>query len=115
MEDEAEGEGDAGGALLVHDRRHGRPHRTHRFTGWQAAALRRLEDGRTEPALHRLLTGDGHDVPAGALDEWLRHVLSLGLLFRDGRTYVALPTRDLPVRIDRGPADSAPAAQAAPG
>lgn len=109
MADETAGT-DGPGALLVHDRRHGMPHRTHRFTGWEAAALRRLEDGRTEPALHRLLIEDGHDVPAGALGEWLSQVLSLGLLFRDGRTYVSLPTRDLPVRIDRGRLDSASAA-----
>ncbi|MET8947133.1 RiPP maturation radical SAM C-methyltransferase [Streptomyces sp. NPDC004542] len=90
------------GALLVHDRRHGRPHTTHRFTGWAAAALRRLEDGRTEPALHRLLGRDGHEVPAGVLGDWLRRALAVGLVFRDGRTYVSLPTWDTPVRLPDG-------------
>ncbi|MFE0511149.1 RiPP maturation radical SAM C-methyltransferase [Streptomyces sp. NPDC058964] len=90
---------DRAGTLLVHDRRHGRPQATHRFTGWRAAALRRLEDGRTESALHRLLTDDGHDVRAEDLRAWVRQALSLGLLFRDGRTYVALPTWGEPVRM----------------
>lgn len=103
-----EGESGAGpDVTLVHDRRHGWPPRTHRLTGWRAAALRRLEDGRTEPALHRLLTGDGHDVPADELGRWLCQALEAGLLFRDGPTYVALPTRDVPVRIDGAPADLA--------
>jgi ribosomal peptide maturation radical SAM protein 1 len=102
-----EAEGDTGegadpAALLVHDRRHGRPPATHRFTGWAAAALRRLEDGRTESALHRLLTEDGHRVSPEALREWLQHAFALGLLFRDGRTYVSLPTWDETVRIPDG-------------
>ncbi|AYN38909.1 RiPP maturation radical SAM protein 1 [Streptomyces dangxiongensis] len=88
--------------LLVHDRRHGRPPAGHRFTGWRAAALRRLEDGRTVPALHRLLAADGHEVPSGALADWVDEVLRLGLLFRDGATYVALPTWGEPVRLPEG-------------
>jgi ribosomal peptide maturation radical SAM protein 1 len=104
---EEDGEDGDEDALVVHDRRHGRPHRTHRFTGWRAAALRRLEDGRTEPALHRLLTDAGHAVRAEELSEWLGHALSLGLLFRDGRTYVSLPTRGVPPGKDTDPADLA--------
>ncbi|MFF4561634.1 RiPP maturation radical SAM C-methyltransferase [Streptomyces sp. NPDC001435] len=102
-EAEAEGaeEADAA-ALLVHDRRQGRAPATHRFTGWAAAALRRLEDGRTESALHRLLTEDGHCVSPEALHEWLQHVFALGLLFRDGPTYVSLPTWDETVRMADG-------------
>lgn len=88
------------GDLLVHDRRYGWPRQTLQFTGWEAAALRRLEEGRTEPALHRLLTDDGHDVQANTLSEWLQQALLLGLLFRDGRTYVSLPTWEVPVRMD---------------
>ncbi|MFH9083757.1 RiPP maturation radical SAM C-methyltransferase [Streptomyces sp. NPDC017673] len=91
-----------GAELLVHDRRYGRPPATHRFTGWRAAALRRLEDGRTVPALHRLLTTDGHEVPVRALDAWVDHAFSLGLLFRDGATYVSLPTWGEPVRLAEG-------------
>ncbi|MFE9449705.1 RiPP maturation radical SAM C-methyltransferase [Streptomyces sp. NPDC006739] len=91
-----------GETLLVHDRRHGRPPATHRFTGWRAGALRRLEDGRTESALLRLLTADGHDVRPEALGDWIRHAFSLGLLFRDGHTYVSLPTWDEPVRMPEG-------------
>ncbi|MGW7386196.1 RiPP maturation radical SAM C-methyltransferase [Streptomyces sp. NPDC054794] len=90
--------------LLVHDRRHDRPHTTHRLTGWAAAALRRLEEGRTESALHRLLTDDGHEVSAAELGEWVRHAFRLGLLFRDGLTYVSLPTWDAPVRMPDGAA-----------
>ncbi|MFF4252725.1 RiPP maturation radical SAM C-methyltransferase [Streptomyces sp. NPDC001663] len=89
-----------GDALLVHDRRVGWPRRTHRFTGWQSAALRRLEDGRSGTALHRLLAEDGHPVPAEELDEWLQQALELGLLFRDGRTCVSLPTWGEPLRMD---------------
>ncbi|MFF2472889.1 RiPP maturation radical SAM C-methyltransferase [Streptomyces sp. NPDC058066] len=101
--EEAEPE-DGVDVLLVHDRRHGWPRRTHRLTGWQAQALRRLEDGRTEPALHRLLTGDGHDIPAGELSGWIQQAEATGLVFRDGRTYVSLPTWDVPDRIDPDPA-----------
>ncbi|MFI5977234.1 RiPP maturation radical SAM C-methyltransferase [Streptomyces sp. NPDC051452] len=90
---------DDGEALLVHDRRHGRPPATHRFTGWRAGALRRLEDGRTVPALHRLLTADGHAPTTTELREWVQDAFSLGLLFRDGPTYVSLPTWGEPVRL----------------
>ncbi|MEU6770380.1 RiPP maturation radical SAM C-methyltransferase [Streptomyces sp. NPDC046759] len=85
--------------LLVHDRRHGRPAVTHRFSGWRAEALRRLEDGRTVPALHRLLTADGHGPTADALEDWIRQALGLGLVFRDGAGYVSLPTWGEPVRL----------------
>ncbi|MEU3859230.1 RiPP maturation radical SAM C-methyltransferase [Streptomyces sp. NPDC028722] len=91
-----------GADLLVHDRRHGRPPAGHRFTGWRAAALRRLEDGRTVPALHRLLAADGHEAPSGALADWAEEALRLGLLFRDGATYVSLPTWGEPVRLSEG-------------
>ncbi|WP_460106374.1 RiPP maturation radical SAM C-methyltransferase [Streptomyces sp. YKOK-J1] len=103
-----------GADLLVHDRRHGRPPAVHRFTGWRAGALRRLEDGRTVPALHRLLTADGHEVTARALDDWIRHALGLGLLFRDGATLVCLPTWGEPVRVSESGAVSGPADPAAP-
>lgn len=89
-----------GDALFVHDRRRGWPSRTHRFTGWQADALRLLESGRNAAALHRLLTGNGHPLTPGQVAEWLRRALELGLLFRDGRTYVSLPTWRVPVRMD---------------
>ncbi|MFF7749801.1 RiPP maturation radical SAM C-methyltransferase [Streptomyces sp. NPDC007971] len=90
---------ESGEELLVVDRRHGRPPATHRFTGWRAQALRLLEDGRSAPALHRLLAQRGHDVPAGALDAWTGYALALGLLFRDGPTLVSLPTWGEPVRL----------------
>ncbi|MEU3828395.1 RiPP maturation radical SAM C-methyltransferase [Streptomyces sp. SID161] len=88
-----------GEQLLVHEGRYGRPPATHRFTGWRAAALRHLEDGRTVPALHRLLTADGHEVAAPDLHAWTGQVWQLGLVFRDGATYVALPTWGEPVRL----------------
>ncbi|AOR31602.1 B12-binding domain-containing radical SAM protein [Streptomyces fodineus] len=88
-----------GAELWVHDRRHGRPAATHRFTGWQAEALRRLEDGRTVPALHRQLTADGDGPTPDAVTDWVRQALDLGLLFRDGATYVSLPTWGEPVRL----------------
>ncbi|MFF9771218.1 RiPP maturation radical SAM C-methyltransferase [Streptomyces sp. NPDC014636] len=91
-----------GAQLLVHDRRHGRPPATHRFTGWRAEALRHLEDGRTVPALHRLLTADGHGVPAQDLHAWVAQAWELGLVFRDGATYVSLPTWGEPVRLPEG-------------
>ncbi|MFF2199978.1 RiPP maturation radical SAM C-methyltransferase [Streptomyces sp. NPDC058145] len=103
-----------GAELLVHDRRHGRPPAVHRLTGWRAGALRRLEDGRTVPALHRLLAEDGHEVPAGALDDWIHHALGLGLLFRDGATYVCLPTWGEPVRVSESGAVTGPADPADP-
>ncbi|MES4887348.1 RiPP maturation radical SAM C-methyltransferase [Streptomyces sp. NPDC096012] len=88
-----------GDTLLVHDGRHGRPPATHCFTGWRAAALRRLEDGRTVPAVHRLLAADGHEVAPDTLAEWIGQAFAQGLLFRDGPTYVALPTWGEPVRL----------------
>ncbi|MER6261448.1 RiPP maturation radical SAM C-methyltransferase [Streptomyces sp. 900105245] len=91
-----------GAELLVHDRRHGRPPATHRLTGWRAAALRLLEDGRTLPALHRLLAAGGHAVTVEALGDWVRQAFSSALLFRDGATYVALPTWGEPVRLAEG-------------
>ncbi|MFJ8821600.1 RiPP maturation radical SAM C-methyltransferase [Streptomyces sp. NPDC102467] len=102
-----EAAGEDADALLVHDRRLGWPPRTYWFNGWQAAALRHLEDGRTEPALHRRLAADGHPVSAEEVGQWLTEAVALGLLFRDGRTYVSLPTRTVPIRIDRE-ADAAP-------
>ncbi|MGW1657407.1 RiPP maturation radical SAM C-methyltransferase [Streptomyces atratus] len=95
---EQPGSPDGEDVLLVHDRRHGWPRRTHRLAGWQAAALRHLEAGRTRPALHRLLTADGNPPSVEALGEWLDHMVSLGLLYDDGRSYVALPTWHVPVR-----------------
>ncbi|MEV8556456.1 RiPP maturation radical SAM C-methyltransferase [Streptomyces sp. NPDC051917] len=91
-----------GDELLVHDRRHRRAPVTHRFSGWRAEALRRLEDGRTVPALHRLLAADGHGPGVDALAEWVRQAFGLGLLFRDGATYVSLPTWGEPVRLPEG-------------
>ncbi|MFJ7945066.1 hypothetical protein ACIQ6K_15660 [Streptomyces sp. NPDC096354] len=114
MMEEAEPE-DGVDVLLVHDRRHGWPRRTHRLTGWQVQALRRLEDGRTEPALHRLLTGDGHDIPAEELSGWIQQAQAMGLVFRDGRTYVSLPTWDVPDRIDPDPAPQSTDRQEVPG
>lgn len=103
--------------LLVHDRRHGWPRRTHRLTGWHAAALRHLEAGRTRSALHRLLTAGG-DPPTGAeLDAWLGEAVALGLLFDDGRSYVSLPTWHVPVRsVERAqaPAGTAGGASGTP-
>lgn len=72
--------------------------RTHRLGGWQAAAFRHLEHGRSGPALHRLLTEEGHPVTPERLTEWLGEGVSLGLLFFDGRSYVSLPLRNAPVR-----------------
>ncbi|WP_239091612.1 RiPP maturation radical SAM C-methyltransferase [Streptomyces sp. SID14478] len=93
--------GEDGEALLVRDRRQGWPPRTYWFNGWQAAALSHLEEGRTAPALHRHLTEGRHRVSQEELGEWLTEALALGLLFRDDRTYVSLPTRSAPIRVDR--------------
>ncbi|MFJ4583575.1 RiPP maturation radical SAM C-methyltransferase [Streptomyces echinatus] len=91
-----------GAELLVHERRHGRPPATHRFTGWGAAALRHLEAGRTVSALRRLLTADGYEVPGEDLAAWVGRARELGLVFRDGATYVSLPTWGEPVRLSEG-------------
>ncbi|WP_406737629.1 RiPP maturation radical SAM C-methyltransferase [Streptomyces sp. NBC_00853] len=88
----------ADGGLLVHDRRHGWPARTHRLSGWEAAAFRHLEHGRSGPALRRLLAEEGHPVRPERLAQWLGEGVSLGLLFFDGRSYVSLPLRNAPVR-----------------
>ncbi|MEV7521045.1 RiPP maturation radical SAM C-methyltransferase [Streptomyces sp. NPDC091371] len=91
-------ESGADGDLLVHDRRRGWPARRHRLNGWKAAAFHHLEHGRSGPALHRLLTEEGHPLTSARLMQWLDEALSLGLLFFDGRSYVSLPLRNTPVR-----------------
>ncbi|MFJ6049941.1 RiPP maturation radical SAM C-methyltransferase [Streptomyces sp. NPDC092307] len=91
-------ESGADGDLLVHDRRHGWPKRTHRRSGWEAAAFRHLEHGRSGPALHRLLAEEGHTLTPERLTRWLGEQVSLGLLFFDRRSYVSLPLRNAPVR-----------------
>lgn len=88
--------------LLVHDRRHGWPRRSHRLTGWEAAALRHLEHGRTAQALHRLLTDGAEGPTPDRLARWLEQGVLLGLLYRDDRTYVSLPTWHVPVRFAEG-------------
>ncbi|MGP3773662.1 RiPP maturation radical SAM C-methyltransferase [Streptomyces sp. SDT5-1] len=103
--------GEEGTTLLVRDRRAGWPRRTYWFNGWEAAALRILEDGGSEPALRRKLAAAGHDVPPEELGEWVAQALMFGLLFRDGGTYVSLPTRTAPIRVADAHAEpDAPAA-----
>ncbi|MFD4656772.1 RiPP maturation radical SAM C-methyltransferase [Kitasatospora sp. NPDC058444] len=86
------------GDLLVHDEREGWPRRTHRLTHWRAAAFRELEHGRTPAALHRRLAEAGYEVPLDELTAWGRELLAHGLVFKDGDTLLALPTRAVPVR-----------------
>ncbi|MGY0492406.1 RiPP maturation radical SAM C-methyltransferase [Streptomyces sp. WG-D5] len=102
--------GEDGNTLLVRDHREGWPRRTYWFNGWEAAALRILEEGCGEPALHRRLAAAGHDVQAEDLREWIAQAVLFGLLYRDARTYVALPTRTAPIRVGHDP--SAPTAPA---
>lgn len=97
---EAEGADGPRTALLVHDQRAGWPDRTHRLAGWEARALIHLEHGRTLPALTRLLAEEGHDPAPEALQRWAERAHALGLLYRDDRTYLALPTWAEPVRVD---------------
>ncbi|MFF7656447.1 RiPP maturation radical SAM C-methyltransferase [Streptomyces sp. NPDC007983] len=85
-------------ALLVHDRRIGWPQRSYQFVGWKAVAFRHLEYGRTVSALHHLLEAEGCGVGLEALGGWVQWIYSRGLVFLDGDTYVALPTRGAPVR-----------------
>ncbi|MEU2793748.1 RiPP maturation radical SAM C-methyltransferase [Streptomyces sp. NPDC007100] len=89
---------DGDGTLVVHDERQGWPRRTHRLTGWEAAAFRELEHGRTPAALQRHLGQAGHSVPLGALQEWGHALLADGLVFRDQDTLLALPTQAAAVR-----------------
>ncbi|WOX21449.1 RiPP maturation radical SAM C-methyltransferase [Streptomyces solicathayae] len=90
-------ESDEDGDVLVHDRRTGWPRRTHRLSGWEAAAFRHLEHGRSGPALHRLLAEEGQEIAADRVTEWLDEGVALGLLFFDGRSYVTLPLRNAPI------------------
>ncbi|MDN0200263.1 RiPP maturation radical SAM C-methyltransferase [Streptomyces sp. S.PNR 29] len=89
---------DGDDALVIHDEREGWPRRTHRLTHWQAAAFRELDHGRTLPALQRHLAGAGYEVPLDTLREWSRELLAQGLVFRDGDTFLALPTQAVAVR-----------------
>ncbi|WKX73915.1 RiPP maturation radical SAM C-methyltransferase [Streptomyces sp. XD-27] len=109
-----EEEPDADNVLLVHDRRHGWPRRTHRLAGWEADALRHLDHGRTVPALHRLLAENGHELSASEVEQWVLRCRDRGLLFQDDRTYLALPTWGAPIRITSdGTAQAEPEAMAA--
>lgn len=93
---EASADGDD--ALVVHDERQGWRQRTHRLTHWRAAAFRELDHGRTLPALQRHLAEAGHEVPLDTLTEWGRELLTDGLVFRDGDTFLALPTQAVAIR-----------------
>ncbi|HET9898223.1 MAG TPA: RiPP maturation radical SAM C-methyltransferase [Streptosporangiaceae bacterium] len=85
--------------LTIEDDRRSWPCRRHHLTGWQAAAYRLLEGGRTAGALARTLAGAGHDTPAADVERWLRSLVALGLAFTDGAGYVSLATSDEPLKL----------------
>jgi hypothetical protein len=90
-----------GDALTIHDRRRGWPVRDHALIGWTRAAYEGLDRPRAAKSLHAYLAEDGHDVELTKVLAWLADCRREGLVFTDNETFVALATRDVPVRATR--------------
>jgi hypothetical protein len=88
-------------ALIIRDRRRGWPVHDHVLTGWARAAYNGLDRPRTAKALQAFLADDGHDVDPTELHAWIDDARRNGLVFTDNETYVALATRNVPVRATR--------------
>lgn len=89
---------DSPDALTVHDRRRGWPPRDHVLAGWARAAYDGLDRPRTAKALQAYLAENGHHVELAELHAWLADCRRNGLVFTDDETFVALATRNVPVR-----------------
>ena len=86
------------GTLTIHDRRQGWPVRDHSLTGWVRAAYAGLDRPRSAASLRTYLAGHGHEVAPDELAEVLTGWMRDGLVYADAGTFVALATRDVPVR-----------------
>jgi len=89
-------------ALRIHDHREGWPRRIHTLTGWQRDGYEGLQRGRTVRSLHTYLAQRGHDLGIDELTGWLSSLVREGLVFVDADRYVALATKDVAVRFERG-------------
>lgn len=87
------------GSLTIRDRRRGWPARDHVLSGWRHAAYDALERPRSARSVQRYLAEHGHEVPDAEVRIWLAGCLRDGLVFADEDSYVALATRDVPVRL----------------
>lgn len=84
--------------LCIADRRHGWPARDHVLEGLRAAVYRLTERVRTARAVHRMLVEQGWQADETEVRDAAEELRELGLVYRDEDHYVALATRDLPVR-----------------
>ena len=91
--------GDAGGALTICDRRRAWPVRNHVLEGCWRAAYEALDRPRAARALCEFLGHKGYQESAETIATWLAACVRDGLVFVDDGLYVALATRDVPVRI----------------
>jgi len=90
---------EGGGVLRICDRRRGWPVRDHVFEGWSRAAYDGLDRPRSARSLRDYLAEHGYAVDPAVVGAWLAGGLRDGLVFVDDDSYVALATRDVPVRI----------------
>jgi ribosomal peptide maturation radical SAM protein 1 len=92
---------DSEDGIVIEDSRVGRPEAEHVLTGWQAAAYRALERGRTAESLAAALAADGHPASVPDIEEWLREQVARGLVFVDDGVHVSLATLRAPGKVDR--------------
>ncbi|GAA4533973.1 RiPP maturation radical SAM C-methyltransferase [Amycolatopsis samaneae] len=85
--------------LEIEDDRRGWPRRTHRLLGWEAAAYRELDRCQTGTALAKRLRAKGFEIDGEVLGAWLEDQRRHGLVFVDGGRWVAIATRNVPIRM----------------
>lgn len=103
---------DGQGALLVADRRAGRPERQFRLESVAAAAYELLRVPRSARALRTQLADQGHAVDAHDVESWLASWKDQGLVFESDGRFVALATNRTSVKRDAHPAPQSAAPRA---
>jgi ribosomal peptide maturation radical SAM protein 1 len=88
-----------GDALTIRDCRRNWPVRDHILAGGRRAAYEALDRPRSARSIRDHLAEHEHEHDTTAVGDWLADCVSDGLVFVDGDTYVALATRDVPVRM----------------
>jgi ribosomal peptide maturation radical SAM protein 1 len=91
---------DEDGAIVLQDRRVGRPHEDVLIDDPDlVAAYDELEHGRTLPALVRRLADAGRHPDPDRLADWVAALLDRGLLFTERGGYLALAVSAAPVKV----------------
>jgi ribosomal peptide maturation radical SAM protein 1 len=89
-----------GEELVITDRRVGWvPAEYHIAAPVLVAAYRQLEHSRSRSALVRHLVEQGHHVDEPRLHTWIDELVERGLLFSDSGQYLALATRQSPIKV----------------